>query len=135
MANHSERITLSLDSALAYELRKKAGQLEISISALAAAYIENGLFDESAARLNERVKGLLDRAGTLLNRVEEYDHGRHQGARAEAGGVPLSPDEMRAFMLEVLLYFKEIYKEKVGLRGDIAAKVRAQYGDARVKGL
>lgn len=136
MANRTERITISLDSALSYELRKKAGLLGISISALAAAYIEKGLFDESTARLNERVTGLVDRVDALVDRVgAAAEQPAAAGAVASGGGASVAPNEFRAFMLEVLLYFKEMYKKEVGLRGDIAAKVREQYGDSRMKGL
>ena len=123
----SGRIHLSLDNKLASDLRKKAVQLGVSISAVAAGYIERGLYEESLARSSDRLDELASRLEQLLDRVENGNG--HPSSQA------VTPEEQRAFFLEVLLYFREMFKKNVGVRGDIAAQVKKHYGNSRVQGL
>ena len=125
----SGRIHLSLDNKLASDLRKKAVQLGVSISAVAAGYIERGLYEESLARSNDRLDELAGRLEQLLDRVENGNGNGHLSSQV------VTPEEQRAFFLEVLLYFRELFKKNVGVRGDIAAQVKKHYGDSRVQGL
>jgi hypothetical protein len=116
------RITLSLDNKLMADLRRKAVELNVSLSAVAAGYIERGLYDDHVARSGDRI----DELTALLQRQLE------NGVPA---GDPVTPDEQRAFFLEVLLYFRALFKNEVGVRGDIANQVKKIYGDNRVKGI
>jgi hypothetical protein len=129
------RLTIYLDNALAGALRRKAAQLDVSLSALAAGYIDQGLHEgERAAVIDrmaygvehlEKVAGRLD---GLLARLEDTVD------RTEAAGG-MEADEQRAFYLEALLYLRELFKDKLSVQADIAARVRQVYGDKRPRGL
>lgn len=125
------QLSVSLDNRLVAALRRKAADLEISLSALCAAYVEKGLYDESTARLIEQLEDLVKR----LNEIYPSDGINSSINASDPSSKPVTPLEYRAFMLEVLLYLRAFTKNDVGMRGDIAAQVKKYYGDNRVKGL
>lgn len=124
----TSRITVSIDNTLLYHLNKKAAELDVSISALTAAYAEKGLYDESTARFNEQLEELLKR----LDQIYPSDSIGSKFTKADSGS-PALPLELQAFMMEVLLYLKALTKNDVGTRGDIAAEVRKRFGDHRMR--
>lgn len=138
---NSHKVTVSLDSKILFPLRKKAAELDISLSALVASYLEKPTYDESTARLNEQLETLIEEVKTLivssdLNKPVQNGVNEIEGSNNGQANDPVTPVQMRAFMLETLLYLRRFTaKTDVGTRGDIAAEVRKYYGDNRVKGL
>ena len=134
------QISISIDTRLQKKLSVRAAELGISLSALCAAYIENGLSGHDINAMDSQTEALMERFEHLAQQVEssikQLKTTPANGSQPPAEKASVSSIEMKAFFLETLLYLRTLYKNDVATQSAIAKQVIKHYGeDNRVKGL
>lgn len=127
----TEVLSMKLPIHEATLVRRQAAQLGLTKSLYGANLVLRGLQAESA----DRLPTLMDRLGEMIDQFEELTRRVNQLEAAIA--TPSSTtnnDELRAFMIEVLLILREFKKNDLRLAGEIGRKLQRAVGDIRVEG-
>jgi hypothetical protein len=127
----TELIGVKLPLHEAVLVRRAAADLGLSKSAFAANLIVRGL----EARAVDQLPTLLDQFREMVAEFKEVANRTNRlDAVRSPGPGKANNDELRAFMIEVLLLLRYLAKDDLRVKGEIGRKIQKAVGDVRVEG-
>jgi hypothetical protein len=127
----TELIGVKLPLHEAVLVRRAAADLGLSKSAFAANLIVRGL----EARTVDQLPTLLDQFREMVAEFKEVANRTNRfDALRSPGPGKANNDELRAFMIEVLLLLRYLAKDDLRVKGEIGRKIQKAVGHVRVEG-
>ena len=127
----TELIGVKLPLHEAVLVRRTAADLGLTKSAFAANLIVRGLEAHAGDQLPtliDQLRAIVAELKQAADRLSKFDMPRN-GTPGKANN-----DELRAFMIEVLLLLRYLIKDDLRVKGEIGRKIQKAVGDVRVEG-
>lgn len=135
----TQKVGITLDRQTVWWIDKEAAAAGMTRTAFAAGLLLRGKMlteqDRPLAVL-ERFEGIVARLEAVggVRVSDTADKGEEVSFARESSPGPVSDEELRAFMIEVLVILRDVTKDRLDLRRTVGHKLESVVGSVRVEG-